>query len=97
MYSVIGAKEGEVLYDSGLTLADVTPEQGASVENTVHLKTGFWKAFNRLSDGDADVITLLMSGYRFRDIENLVHNARYRIRKAKKRFRKELGREEINV
>ena len=98
MYSVINAKEGARLYDSGgLTLSDVTPTKAASVEDTVHLKGGFWKAFSRLSPGDADVITLLMTGYKFKDISNLVHNARYRIRKAKKRFRKELGREEINV
>jgi len=98
MFGVVIAKEGELLYDfSGLTLKDVTPEESASVEDIVHLKTGFWRAFSRLPPGDADVITLLMTGYKFKDVSMMVHNARYRIRKAKKRFKSELGREDINV
>ena len=98
MYSVIHAREGELLYDANrLTIADVTAVEAASVEDTVHLKTGFWKAFSRLSNSDADVISLLMTGYKFKDISAMVYNARYRIRIAKKRFRRELEREEIST
>jgi hypothetical protein len=100
MYDIVeqSTEEGERLYDSNrLTIGDVTRLEQPDVEDAIHLRIGFWKAYNRLSDVNADVISMLMSGYKFKDISELVHNARYRIRIARKRFREELDREGVNV
>ena len=86
------------MYDgAGRTLADVVDMEQPNIEDAVHLRISLWKAFKRLPKNDADVISLLMIGYGYKDISPMIHNARYRIRIAKKRFQKELDREGINV
>ena len=84
-----------VRLEDGLVLRDIVAQEQAEVETTVHLKLGFWNAFSRLSEDDADVISLLMQGFKYKDMA--VNNARYRIRIAKKRFEVELGKEGIDV
>jgi hypothetical protein len=91
-------EEGDVLYDGNRrTLGEVVPLEQADVETTAHLRIGFWQAFERLRPGDADIISLMMYGFKYKDISEAVHNARYRIKIARKRFKAELEREGIDV
>jgi hypothetical protein len=86
------------LYDTdGLTLADVVALEMPDVQEVVHIRLGFWKAFQKLSESDAEIISLLMVGNKYKDISTTISNARYRIRIAKKRFEAELHKEGISV
>ena len=96
--STVDVDEGELLYDdNSLILGDIVVLEQPQIEETVHVKMGFWSAFARLSESDAETISMLMIGYKYKDIAVTVNNARYRIKIARKRFKKELLKEGVNV
>lgn len=81
----------EDLYDgTRRTLGEIIPLETPDIEDEIHIRTAFYNAYNRLSEQDADIIYLLMCGYKFKDISVSVKNARYRIKIARKRFKSEL-------
>ena len=90
--------EGGFLYDgTGLTLGDIVALEQPDIEDMIHLQIGFWNAFDKLAEQDAAIISQLMRGFKYKDISETIHNARYRIRLAKKRFENELDKEGISI